>query len=55
MKIQTKMLAAFAAAATVATMATPAAAVQNIYLEYATMNTTFQANISGSATSIRTA
>ncbi|WP_293361677.1 PEPxxWA-CTERM sorting domain-containing protein [Phenylobacterium sp.] len=47
MKIQTKMLAAFAAAATVATMATPAAAVQNIYLEYATMNTTFQANISG--------
>lgn len=42
-----KALAGAAAAAALMAMATPAAATQNIYVEYATMNTTFQANISG--------
>lgn len=39
--------AAAVAAATALMAATPASAAQNIYVEYATMNTTFRANISG--------
>jgi hypothetical protein len=49
MKFGTKVLAGAAAAAFAGALAlaTPAAAAQNIYVEYATMNTTFRANISG--------
>jgi hypothetical protein len=42
-----KAAAGAAIATAMLAMATPAAATQNIYVEYATMNTTFQANISG--------
>lgn len=46
-KVGAKTLAGATAAAAFLALATPAAAAQNIYLETATMNTTFQANISG--------
>lgn len=47
LKFASKALAGAAVALSMAAMATPASATQPIYIKSATMNTTFQANISG--------